>query len=278
MMVMTRALLLENPTQSPTISSQDLALGHPRDGCPVGTTDRRLSGIDYVGLRSRPRSPSACCALAQSEGYRRLLHRHQPDRPGYGRRDGHRRVQPANTRSDVGWPWRIIDLSRRVTVKELACTAACGTNADGAHRMRGRTLGIGYSSIGTQLSVLASGPQCHLLRRRRRLAWGNATQMPTMEAVLREADIISVHVDGQSPNTNDRSHRIRIMTRRPVHQSLARTHRRRGRPARHSSPATSGGAAIDVFPEEPRANGDPSHLPARPRQRHPHPTPHRRVH
>ena len=92
-----------------------------------------------------------------------------------------------------------------------------------------------------------------------RLALGNATQMPTMEAVLREADIISVHVDGQESNTNliGRTE-FELMKPGALFINLSRGHIV-DVDALHAALVSGhlGGAAIDVFPEEPRANGDP---------------------
>ncbi len=92
-----------------------------------------------------------------------------------------------------------------------------------------------------------------------RLALGNATQMPTMEAVLREADIISVHVDGQESNTNLIG-RVEFELMKPgaLFINLSRGHVV-DVDALHAALVSGhlGGAAIDVFPEEPRANGDP---------------------
>ena len=92
-----------------------------------------------------------------------------------------------------------------------------------------------------------------------RLALGNATQMPTMEAVLREADIISVHVDGQESNTNLIGRgEFELMKPGALFINLSRGHVV-DVDALHAALVSGhlGGAAIDVFPEEPRANGDP---------------------
>ena len=170
----------------------------------------------------------------------------------------------SNTRSVVELAiGEIIDLSRRVTVKNSRLhRGVWDKSADGAHEVRGHTLGIiGYGNIGTQLSVLAEAMGLNVIfyDAAERLALGNATQMPTMEAVLREADIISVHVDGQESNTNLIG-RVEFELMKPgaLFINLSRGHVV-DVDALHAALVSGhlGGAAIDVFPEEPRANGDP---------------------
>ena len=170
----------------------------------------------------------------------------------------------SNTRSVVELAiGEIIDLSRRVTVKNSRLhRGVWDKSADGAHEVRGHTLGIiGYGNIGTQLSVLAEAMGLNVIfyDAAERLALGNATQMPTMEAVLREADIISVHVDGQESNTNLIG-RVEFELMKPgaLFINLSRGHVV-DVDALHAALVSGhlGGAAIDVFPQEPRANGDP---------------------
>ena len=100
----------------------------------------------------------------------------------------------SNTRSVVELAIaEIIAMTRRLTEKnELMHDGVWDKSADGAHEVRGRTLGIvGYGNIGTQLSVLAEnlGMKVHLLRHRRpararqrpplRVADGAARPRPT---------------------------------------------------------------------------------------------------
>ena len=78
----------------------------------------------------------------------------------------------SNTRSVVELAIaEIISMTRRLTEKNaLMHDGVWDKSADGAHEVRGRTLGIvGYGNIGTQLSVLAEnlGHEGALLRHRR---------------------------------------------------------------------------------------------------------------
>ncbi len=83
----------------------------------------------------------------------------------------------SNTRSVVELAIaEIIAMTRRLTEKNaLMHDGVWDKSADGAHEVRGRTLGIvGYGNIGTQLSVLAEnlGMQVLLLRHRRQARAG----------------------------------------------------------------------------------------------------------
>ena len=85
----------------------------------------------------------------------------------------------SNTRSVVELAIaEIIAMTRRLTEKNaLMHDGVWDKSADGAHEVRGRTLGIvGYGNIGTQLSVLAEnlGMQVIFYDTADKLALGNA--------------------------------------------------------------------------------------------------------
>ena len=209
---MTRALLLENPHSIADDIFAKFGIEVTRVTGALSEEDLidALEGVDYLGLRSK------------TEVTERVL-RARPRLTAIGAFCiGTNQIDLAtatemgiavfnapysNTRSVVELAiGEIIDLSRRVTVKNSRLhRGVWDKSADGAHEVRGHTLGIiGYGNIGTQLSVLAEAMGLNVIfyDAAERLALGNATQMPTMEAVLREADIVSVHVDGQESNTN----------------------------------------------------------------------------
>ena len=169
----------------------------------------------------------------------------------------------ANTRSVVELAiGEIIALTRRLTVKNSRLhKGVWDKSADHAHEIRGRTLGIiGYGNIGTQLSVLAValGLRVIFYDIAERLALGNAHPAASMEEVLREADIVSVHVDGSLSNTGLLGEReFAMMKPGAVFINLSRGFTVDVNALR--SALESGhllGAAVDVFPEEPKANGD----------------------
>ena len=169
----------------------------------------------------------------------------------------------SNTRSVVELAiGEIIDLTRRVTVKNSKLHRGIwDKSADGAHEVRGHTLGIiGYGNIGTQLSVLAEALGLNVIFYdvAERLALGNATRMPDLDSVLRESDIVSIHVDGSRSNARlfgDRE--FSLMKKGALFINLSRGFVVDIEALRsHLVSGHLGGAAIDVFPEEPKANGD----------------------
>ncbi len=133
--------------------------------------------------------------------------------------------------------------------------------AAGSQEVRGKNLGIiGYGNIGKQLSVLAEsiGMHVYFYDVDEQLALGNATKCSSIDEVLKVADFVSLHVDDNKANTNlFNAERFAQMKEGSVFINLAR-----GFVVDIPSlveALKSGhlkGAAVDVFPEEPAANGD----------------------
>lgn len=113
----------------------------------------------------------------------------------------------ANTRSVVELTLgEIIMLSRRVTERSNDMHAGIwNKSAAGSFEVRGKTLGIiGYGNIGSQLSTLAeaTGMRVVFYDTEDKLALGNAVRLSSVADVLRQADVISIHVDGRPSNKN----------------------------------------------------------------------------
>ena len=134
-------------------------------------------------------------------------------------------------------------------------------SADNAFEIRGKTLGIvGYGSIGTQLSVLAEGLGMHVLFHDvvAKLPLGNAHQAASLEDLLSRSDIVTLHVP-ELPSTQWMMGEKEFAAMKPgsifinaargtvvVIDALAKA-------------LKSGkllGAAVDVFPVEPKSNKD----------------------
>ena len=132
--------------------------------------------------------------------------------------------------------------------------------ATGSNEVRGKVLGIvGYGHIGTQVGVLAEalGMQVIFFDVEGKLALGNARQVASLDALLEASDVVTLHV----PETADT---LRMM-------DAARIERmKRGSKLINASRGTvvdidalaaalqSGqiaGAALDVFPVEPKGAG-----------------------
>ncbi|MEO8889478.1 MAG: phosphoglycerate dehydrogenase [Jatrophihabitantaceae bacterium] len=169
----------------------------------------------------------------------------------------------SNTRSVVELAIaEIISMTRRMTEKNsLMHKGVWDKSSDGAHEVRGRTLGIvGYGNIGTQLSVLAEnlGMQVIFYDTADKLALGNARRCISIKELLAESDIVTLHVDGRPSNKNlfgesdfaqmkPGSLFLNLCRGFVVDYSALRAHIESGHIA---------GAAVDVFPVEPKGRGD----------------------
>ncbi|WP_296174881.1 phosphoglycerate dehydrogenase, partial [uncultured Brevundimonas sp.] len=170
----------------------------------------------------------------------------------------------SNTRSVVELAIGLtIVLMRDVADKSAAMhQGQWNKSATGSRELRGKTLGIvGYGAIGSQLSVLAENLGMRVIFHdlSERLALGNARRMRSLDALLAEADVVSLHVDGRKDNTLIiGAAQLAKMKPGALFLNLSRGHvvdvdalaeaLQSGRIA---------GAAVDVFPEEPRTNADP---------------------
>ena len=169
----------------------------------------------------------------------------------------------SNTRSVVELAIaEIISMTRRLFEKnELMHKGVWDKSADGAHEVRGRTLGIiGYGNIGTQLSVLAEnlGMRVIFFDTADRLALGNARRMNSMTELLAEADIVTLHVDGRASNQGIfGEEQFAAMKPGALFLNLSRGFvvDDAALAARITSGAIAG-AALDVFPTEPKGRGD----------------------
>jgi D-3-phosphoglycerate dehydrogenase len=169
----------------------------------------------------------------------------------------------SNTRSVVELAIaEIIAMTRRLTEKnELMHQGVWDKSADGAHEVRGRTLGIiGYGNIGTQLSVLAEdlGMQVLFYDTADKLALGTARRCDSMAELLETADVVTLHVDGRASNRSLFGEpEFARMKPGALFLNLSRGFvvDYAALRARLESGAI-GGAAVDVFPVEPKGRGD----------------------
>ena len=132
-------------------------------------------------------------------------------------------------------------------------------SAKGANEIRGKTLGIiGYGRIGSQLSVLAESMGMRVMYHDvvDTLPLGNAVQAPSLRDLLQHSDVVSLHVPATSATDN-------LITRRELEQMKPGAYlinNARGNIVdldalgRALEQGHIGGAAIDVFPEEPAKN------------------------
>ncbi|MEG2498493.1 MAG: phosphoglycerate dehydrogenase, partial [Brevundimonas sp.] len=135
-------------------------------------------------------------------------------------------------------------------------------SATGSREVRGKTLGIiGYGAIGSQLSVLAEnlGMRVLFYDLSERLALGNARRVRKLDDLLAESDVVTLHVDGRKDNANIFGRdQFAKMKHGALFLNLARGHIVDVEALADALKSGQlGGAAVDVFPEEPRTNSDP---------------------
>ncbi len=153
-------------------------------------------------------------------------------------------------------------LIRRIPEKNDAAHRGIWLKETTASReLRGKTLGIvGYGAIGSQVSVLAEalGMQVLYYDVEKKLPLGNARPAPDLHALLLASDVVTLHVPSTPLTANMINHetlahcapgallinyaRGEVVDMNALHEAL-----RSG---------ALGGAALDVFPEEPERNGD----------------------
>ncbi len=133
--------------------------------------------------------------------------------------------------------------------------------AQGSREVRGKKLGIvGYGNIGKQLSVLAEalGMDVYYYDVEDKLALGNATKISTLKELLNISDVVTLHIDDNAANKNyigkeeieqmkDGVHFVNLSRGFVVDIEALVAAIKSGKIA---------GCAVDVYPEEPRKNGD----------------------
>lgn len=134
-------------------------------------------------------------------------------------------------------------------------------SAVGSVEARGKTLGIiGYGHIGTQLGILAEtlGMRVRFYDIETKLPLGNASQAPTLSTLLGEADVVSLHV----PQTPQTKNMIGAAEFAAMKTGAIFINASRGTVVDIDALVEAltekkvAGAAIDVFPVEPKGNDD----------------------
>lgn len=169
----------------------------------------------------------------------------------------------ANTRSVAELVLaEIVMLMRGIPQKNAAAhRGRWQKTAKGSHEVRGKTLGIiGYGHIGSQLGILAEGLGMRVIYYDivRKLPLGNAEPADSMNEVLENADIVTMHV----PDTDQTRGMIDAAEICRMKSGAHLVNASRGKvvsiPALASAIESGhlAGAAIDVFPSEPVSKND----------------------
>ncbi len=267
-MTPARALLLENIHSDAAWNLKDAGWDVERLDRALGEDEliERLAGVQLLGLRSNTtvttrvleRAPDLVAIGAFCIGTNQI------DLATAAERGVAVFNAPfSNTRSVVELALsEIIALTRRLTEKNAGMHAGrWDKSAVGSHEVRGRRLGIvGYGNIGSQLSVLAEalGMSVLFYDSADKLALGNARRCGTLDELLAESDVVTLHVDGRVSNSSlfgeEQFARMRAGS---IFLNLSRgfvvDH---GALRRHVESGHIAGAAVDVFPVEPKRAGE----------------------
>jgi D-3-phosphoglycerate dehydrogenase len=152
-------------------------------------------------------------------------------------------------------------LIRRIADKNAAAHRGVWLKeASGAFELRGKTLGIiGYGNIGSQVSVMAEALGMNVIYydSLTKLPHGNAKQIRDLNELLKQSNIVTLHVPSDATTRemiNEKT--ISVMPKGSIIINYSR-----GDVVdlnalkKHVENGAIGGAAIDVFPEEPEKNG-----------------------
>ena len=130
-----------------------------------------------------------------------------------------------------------------------------------SHEIRNKTIGIiGYGNIGSQLSVLCESLGMNVLYfdKLDKLSIGNAKKVSSLHELLKESDIVSLHIDGSEENSNFISGKeFEMMKKDSILINYSR-----GNVVdinalkKYLVNNKLLGAAIDVFPKEPLNNSE----------------------
>ena len=263
-----KALLLENVHDDAAFALRDAGFEVERLDRALAEDElvERIAGVTVLGIRSNTTLTSR--ALAAAPGLLAVgafcIGTNQIDLPAAaGQGVAVFNAPFSNTRSVVELAIsEVIALTRRLTDKSRDMhSGVWDKSAVGSHEVRGRRLGIvGYGNIGSQLSVLAEalGMRVLFFDTSDRLALGNARRCGALDELLAESDVVSLHVDGRSSNSGIfGAEQFGRMRPGSIFLNLSR-----GFVVDHEALRDCivgghlSGAAVDVFPVEPKARGE----------------------
>ncbi|OUJ71970.1 phosphoglycerate dehydrogenase [Hymenobacter crusticola] len=263
-----RVLLLENiePTAEKLFREEGYQVEIVQGGLDEDELVARIEGVSILGIRSKTnvtqRVLDAANRLIAVGAF--CIGTNQIDLVGCMKKGVAVFNAPfSNTRSVVELALsEIIALARRLPEKsEKMHQGEWDKSAKGAFEVRGKKLGIiGYGNIGTQLSVVAEalGMQVFYYDIAEKLQLGNAHKVRTLHELLQQVDIVTLHVDGRPSNTNlFGAEEFALMKPGAIFLNNSRGHV-------VDVPALAaalrlghlGGAAVDVFPYEPKTNSE----------------------
>lgn len=262
---MMKALLLENihPGAARILRDGGMEVIQEKGSLPEADLATALRGVSILGIRSRTQIPRSvfeqsrdllavgafCIGTEQIDLQAASLHGVAVFNAPY-----------SNTRSVAEMTIaEIVFLIRHLFDKAVnSHKGIWDKSAEHAREVRGKRLGIvGFGNIGSQVSTLAEamGMDVCYYDVVDKLSIGNATRVRTLDELLTSADVVTIHVDGKLSNTNLIGAReLALMKPGGILLNLSRGH---VVDLEALAAAIRGGhiagAAIDVFPAEPKS-------------------------
>ncbi len=263
-----RALLLENihPAATSVLEAAGYQVDHHAGSMSPDELHAALPGVSLLGIRSN--TTLTAQVLAAAEDLLAVgcfcIGTNQVDLGAASARGLAVFNAPySNSRSVVELViGEILALARRLPEKtQRMHEGVWDKSARGSHEVRGTTLGIvGYGNIGTQLSNVAEalGMRVVFFDVADRPAHGNARRLSSLAEVLAVSDVVSLHVDGRPGNAGFfGAEEFGRMKRGSVFINASRGMVVDDVALRdHIVSGHLAGAALDVFPIEPKAQGD----------------------
>ena len=158
-----------------------------------------------------------------------------------------------------------IMLLRRVPDKDKAAhNGLWAKDSKQSYELRGKTMGIiGYGNIGMQVSVMAEvlGMKVIFYDEQTRLPLGNAENAKSIKELMGNSDVVTLHM----PETPATKNFINKTTLKNFKKGCILINFARGKLIDADALRAAilegdiGGAAIDVFPDEPEKKGEPFH-------------------
>ncbi len=263
-----KILLLENihPVAAEAFRSEGFAVETTKGAVPESELIERVADVHILGIRSKTHVTPAVLdagkrllavgAFCIGTNQISLAHANKRGVPAFN-------APFSNTRSVAELILaEVVMLSRHLGDRSREVHEGRWRKvAVGSHEVRGRTLGIvGYGHIGSQIGVLAEsfGMRVVFYDIVAKLPMGNNRALPTLDAVLEQADFVTLHVP-ETPQTKNMIGRAEIARMKPGACLLNAS---RGTVVEIDALADGitrgqiGGAAVDVYPDEPESNSD----------------------
>jgi D-3-phosphoglycerate dehydrogenase len=264
-----RVLLLENihPIANEILTSAGFAVEQVAGSISEGELAQRIADVDLLGIRSKTRvtprildaakNLRAIGAFCIGTNQISLAHARGAGVPVFNAPFSNTRSVAELILAELVMLSRLLgDRSRQVHAGEWRKVAL------GSHEIRGRCLGIvGYGHIGSQVGVLAEAFGLRVVYHdiAAKLPIGNCRPTRDLGELLDHADFVTLHV----PATPQTRNMIGAAELARMKRGACLLNASRGNVVVIDDLAGAierghlGGAAIDVFPEEPASNGDP---------------------